>query len=195
MTELIKQTDYPGMALELLIEQYKNSPNIKNILEVNGVLINDLETGIFEVRDNFWLVSSAKGVQLDILGKIWKADRNGMIDADYRQLILQKALLNISGTPEEIITVLELIFGATYTQYTPDYPTRPATFVIITDGIVTQTQLETYIPAGVEVALIAIISNATPFAFLDYITQPGEVPAGFDDLSSPGSGGIYISLQ
>lgn len=152
MSELIQETDYPGMALDLLIEQYKNSPNVVNILEVNGLLLNDLEKAIFEVRDNFYL-ATAEGVQLDVLGSIWDVERNGLSDTDYRALIQAKASLSVSGTPEDVIRVLQVLYGATFVNYFDAYPAR---YLIETDAAITDAQLTDLSPAGVSGILIDV---------------------------------------
>ncbi|MGD9157047.1 MAG: DUF2612 domain-containing protein [Desulfobacteraceae bacterium] len=145
MPEMMQETDYPQIAFNLLIQQYKESSNLMAVLEAQGLQANELEQAIFEVRDLFFL-DTAEGVQLDVIGKIFNLRREGLSDEDYRDAIEIKWSLRVSGTVDEIINVLKFAYGATSVDYIPAYP---AGFVLIADGTVTQDILTQLCPAGV----------------------------------------------
>ena len=71
--DIQKITDY-NYNLILMIQQYKDKPKFKGIVEGMNDQANDLETAIFEIRDNFWL-DTAEGVQLDVIGIILQSGK------------------------------------------------------------------------------------------------------------------------
>ena len=103
--EIVQKTTYSDI-LDLLLEQYKDSTNLKALLEIEAV--NDLavEDALFEVRDCYWL-STAVGVQLDVIGSIVRVPRQGLSDTDYRAAITANTVINYSGSPEEVISYLK----------------------------------------------------------------------------------------
>lgn len=146
--EIIKIEDLNDN-LVYLLEQYKGKDNFESIIRSFNDELQKTEDANFEIRDNFF-VDTAEGVQLDILGTIFNAERNGRSDEDYRTLIKLEASKAFSGSPEEIITLLKGIYGATEVEYIPGYPTNPAAFFVRTDISLTESDLELIAPAGVE---------------------------------------------
>lgn len=147
--EIEQITDY-STNLRLLLEQYKNSENLKGILDLMNDQADDFETAIFEIRDNYWL-SSAIGVQLDVIGSIFRETRKGRSDADYRIAIGNKATQFFkSGEPESIIMILVLFYSATYVYLKPSWPGVPAGYYVETDAVVTSTEMEPISAAGVQ---------------------------------------------
>lgn len=156
MSEIIQITDYDVDTLNKLLEQYKNSPNLKSIIESGNTSANDIEEALFEIRDEYYL-TTAVGVQLDVLGIIWNVAREGLNDADYRLKITARVAVTNSGEPESIIAILKILFGATFVTYQPFYP---AGYNIFTDGSLSITQLETLSPSGVQPYLLQKIYDA-----------------------------------
>ena len=107
---------------------------------------DDLETALQELRDGLW-IRTAKGVNLDVLGRVYGIPRSGRDDTAYRQAIQVRAATIVNGTPDEITTFLELAFGVPGLSIIPQYP---AAFYIV-DSPATTTQLESISPAGVGV--------------------------------------------
>lgn len=121
--EIQKINDY-NVNLQLLAEQYKNKEKFKKILEALNTQANNLETALFEIRDNF-TIDNAVGIQLDIIGDILGINRNGRDDNSYRILIKLKADINFSaGTPEALIRSALVLFNATEVEYFPIYPAK-----------------------------------------------------------------------
>lgn len=139
-----KITNY-NFILDKLLSQFKDSNRFTAL--INGILenANDIETALFEIRDEF-TIYTAVGVQLDVIGSIFSVDRNGLIDEDYRTEIQKKAILRYSGEPESIIEAIKTIFGGTEVIYRPFYP---GGYYILTDAILLSSQLDPINPAGV----------------------------------------------
>ena len=154
---MAKITDY-SVNLSLLLEQYKQSTNLKGILSVMDSEADDFEDCLFEIMNNYWLYS-AEGVQLDVLGKIFNISRMGQSDADYRITIGNKATAYKSGEPETIISILKLFYLATYVYYRSSGPAVPAGYYLDTDANVTSEQLKKFSPAGVQLYLLNHIQD------------------------------------
>lgn len=151
-TEIVQITNF-NTNLSLLLEQYKQSENIKGVLSLMNTQALSLENALFEIRDNFWL-STAVGVQLDVLGLVLNYPRLGLSDTNYRIALIEKAsLILASGEPDVIIAIIKLIYGATFVSFAPGYPMIPASFYIITDGTITLTELLRLTPSGVNAML------------------------------------------
>ena len=166
--EMQKHDDYNTLVFEKRMQQYKNSPRLSSIIETANDQANDLETAIFEVRDLFYL-PTAEGVQLDIIGYIFNTFRQpGESDTDLRTRIQISASSRFSGTPEEIITAIIVIFGGTYANYIPLYP---AGFFIATDAILTNEQIEKLAPAGVGVGELNYLVDANNVNIADANAQ------------------------
>lgn len=156
MSELVQKTDY-AEDITILLETFRNKPNFLKLLESLQLTANDIEAAIFELRDGFFL-SSAIGVQLDVIGTIVGLDRQGLSDEDYRLELIAYAGTAKAGTPEEILTLgRNLVPTSTKVYYLPAYP---GGYRVVFVGIVlTQVELDTLVaklekasPSGVAVA-------------------------------------------
>lgn len=187
----IVNTDFCNQAKDLLIEEFKNKENINNYL---CVLIKPLQELEFIFGDLFILrrIVSATGAQLDGLGDIVGAERNGLTDEQYRSRILFQAAINMSnGEPETMISIVRTITQATDVKYFPAYP---AGFLIFSNGpfipIDFIKQLEMAAPSGVQVEFTTTYGETTPFAVAP---DPGDTDpdaAGFSEPGESGSGGV-----
>ena len=132
-----------------IMEQYKpaRAPKLNQLLEATGAQKDDLEAAIFSIRSGMYL-ASAVGPQLDMIGEVFKAGRNGMGDPAYRIAIQKVSSMRSFSTPEDIISVLKAIYGATYVTYIPEYP---AGCVVFADISVPAGVLDALAPAGVQV--------------------------------------------
>lgn len=139
-----KITDYK-INLELIMEQWKKSPNLIGIITASLNRANDMEDAIFEVQE-LTNLDTATGINLDVLGKPWNEFRESRSDDDYRIAIKQKKLEFYSGTPEEIISILKASYGASFVAYYPEYPGK---YRVRTDAVVEQTSIDEISMAGV----------------------------------------------
>lgn len=120
---LEKNTDYRDF-LDLLAQQYKSKSNFVSMLGSFADQYNDIETALFEIRDEFFL-ATASGVQLDIIGEILGLPRDGRDDESYRTLLFLKGELNFSaGTPESLIKAAAGLYNASRVEYVPIYPAK-----------------------------------------------------------------------
>lgn len=148
MDDIQKIDDY-SVNLLLLVEQYKDSTNLRGMIDSMNDLADQLEDALFEIRNLFYL-ETAEGVQLDIIGSIFGVEREGANDTEYRIKIKVKAGLVGSGEPEFIISVLKSLYGATFVNYVPNYPGEPGAYTVFTDAVITETELNIFSPSGVK---------------------------------------------
>lgn len=144
MAEIVS-IDYPTIAVSLLVEHFKDSKDLQKLLQAMTAAALPLQTAVLEIRDRF-VLATASGAELTIIGNIWDEARESDIDENYRHRINVKISLSISGTLSQIKKVLFVVYEATYADYVKGYP---AGFNIDTDGSITQEELEKLLPAGV----------------------------------------------
>lgn len=125
--------DYKNRYKNVILEQFKNSKNLTKILEIKGLYRNERQALLFSIINNF-LLDTAIGVQLDIIGKIVLLDRNGRGDDSYRTLLKVKIKINnSSGQPEIIIRAVRELYNATFVKY-KQIPGDIAVINILQDG-------------------------------------------------------------
>lgn len=135
---------FENTAKRLLISQYQQ-PNFQSLMKIISNGFQDRQNSNFELRDKFWL-EDATGEQLDFIGKLWNTNRDGQVDGDYRVKIYEAIERTASGTIPEIKSTLLTSYGATYVNYIPIYP---AAYLIETDAVISQLEIETISPSGV----------------------------------------------
>jgi hypothetical protein len=160
--DIIQITDYDANN-DLLMQQFKDKPKFLQVMSSLSKQSEDLEKAIFEVRDLFWL-STAEGVQLDVIGSIHGESRLGRSDTDYRTAIETRIILNNgSGEPETVILFVSSVLGASTVQLNN---LGNAVLQIWTDILITTAnfnEIEEIIPAGVQ--LIVFNGSTNPFVF------------------------------
>ena len=137
-------TNYEDL-INLILTQYKDSEKLKGIIEAGLSNANDIEVALFEIQDNMYL-SSAAGAQLDFIGSVFNESRLGRDDTEYRLAIQQKAGQYASGEPENIMDYIKAAFGATFAEYSPQYPGK---YNIRTDVPLLSSDIQPISPAGV----------------------------------------------
>ncbi len=120
------------------------STNLKGVIGAHLDQGDQLETALNEIQDGIYL-STAAGVQLDILGRVYNLGRIGRSDTEYRKALQAKAATAVNGTPDEIVTFVRLAYGieAFYTFE------GPGSFFLEPQTSLTISQLEAISPAGV----------------------------------------------
>ena len=144
MAEIVP-IDYPTIAVSLLVEHFKDSIELQSLLKSMAGASMPVQTALLEIRDRF-VLSTATGAELTIIGNVWDEARNNENDVDYKDRITVKISLAISGTIPEIKRVLFVLYNATYATYHEGYP---AGLHIDTDATILQENLEKLLPAGV----------------------------------------------
>lgn len=115
----------------LIPEQYKEAENFNKILKIFGEEVDELLNAIEQVKLAF-LIDSAVGKQLDILGSMVVIARSGLNDDDYRESIKFKIFQNTSKAKvEDLILILKTLTEANLIVYS-DSP--PAAYTIYSDG-------------------------------------------------------------
>ena len=121
--------EHVNEGLARLIEQYKESPNLRAWISSYLKQVQDLENAIWEVI-NLRFLPNAFGHQLDVLGKLVGLEREGLSDDLYRGAINLQIRINLShGTPIDVLVVARLLLGQAYP--TIEYSERsPATIIL-----------------------------------------------------------------
>ena len=132
--------------IDVILEQYRESPNLLSLVSFVGEETDSLLVANAELYQ-FYDVDAMGGVNLDILGRIVDVPRDGDTDMAYRPRIKLGLSSDLNGTPDEIMSTIRSVFGATYVEYIPEYP---AGFFAYTDAEnMTREELERISPAGV----------------------------------------------
>ena len=115
---------------ELVLEQYKSSPNLKGLIQsVVEECAQPIDDAAFSIQD-FFDVSKATAGWLDILGKYVSLERNpGESDESFRERIVIEASTNTAGTPDNIIFNSAILAGDPKPQYMDE---ADATFIVYT---------------------------------------------------------------
>ena len=154
-------------------------------------------------------ILTAQGVQLDGIGQILGLARiPGQSDDSYRQaLIFQIFIDQISGSPEQVITVLKTLTQASKIWYIEVFP---AAYQMATNGLVFPTNpsdlvgaIQSSSPAGVNFLAVTATYDTLPFSFSgDVILEPLYVAPNPDDIFQlnpfyvdPGTGGVQLYVN
>lgn len=183
---MIKITSYRDAEFPLLLEQYRNSSRLKDLIGASFDQADQLEIALFEIRDSYYLyfagLASAEGKQLDTIGKIYGESRNSRTDTAYRDAIQIRAAARLSGTADDIIFAVTALMGGdiNQTEFTTEYP---AAFSLRTNAQISDAVLAALAPAGVGVGrgdFLAYLEGSTLQPILDQtnsyiyvITQAG----------------------
>jgi hypothetical protein len=177
-----------------LLEQYKNKPNIKAL--VDGLIgpVQTLEDAFNDLKLNRG-ISGAVGVQLDRLGDIVGIKRLGLDDETYRLRIKIQIVQNVSeGEPDRLIQVFQSLVGSLNVYYQENYP---AGVNLMGGGSIAPGQealiyenIQNIAPAGVRVDYIGTFPIGSVFAFEGGVTQS----KGFGDSSDLTVGGGFGSM-
>lgn len=185
----------------LLIIQYANLPNASGTIRATAELfiMNQLPTAVMNAYD----LSTAVGVQLDVLGKYVGASRMGVAnglaitldDTDYRTLIKLKLVQNNSGSSlAEIQSQLASAFPGQI--FISDSTDMSLNYLII-ETLGSQDLLDIivtggYLPRPMAVAVSVVVVPSIDFPFFAFYksSNPSAVISGFNfygfyDLHTP----------
>jgi hypothetical protein len=163
-------TDHVSAAQARLIQQYKESPNLKGLIaDVSATQIQELENAFWGLLSRLD-INTMVGLQLDNIGTIVGQARNGQSDAVYRLFIQAKIGVNVSESEAtRIIDVWKLITQSSlvhmfeafpaevdlYSDVALDPALAPIAFALIQDVV----------GAGIRVGFAGIIGNVDDFGF------------------------------
>ena len=121
MTELA-QPDLTEKGLSYLLSYWTDKPNAIGLLRSFLEAFENPLDLLFEILNGVSLFD-AEGAQLDLIGKLWQVDRQGMSDENYREALYSRITQNIAdSTPEKVIEVLKVASSATEVKLFEHYP-------------------------------------------------------------------------
>jgi hypothetical protein len=127
---LTKITDYNALIQSKILEQYKGKVNWNKLFEVISEEFNNIENMFWDLYIKRWLDSS-EGKQLDNLGYNLSVERQGLDDADFRQIIHGKiGQYNSNGRINDIIGVIKLMTNADFILVTELFPAKLSIAII-----------------------------------------------------------------
>lgn len=168
---------------DLLPVQFSDSENLIKLLQIYLDQVEELNLAQQDLSLLSTNLETATGYQLDIIGNLLGAKRNGADDEGFRDAIKFRISINTgSGTPEDVIGFLRTVTKATTTRYWEHYP---ASIVVETNGTDIASNLASTIdnvsPAGVKVGGVLWVEGDYAFrpcrlseAYLNYINVPEE---------------------
>ena len=208
MTTPVQQTGHAAAALSLLPGQFENSSNLRALISalVGTAVpatwtIQELENVLFELLDDRWL-ATAGGEQLDALGRVLGESRLSAVDAEYRDALYLRVLINVSeGEPERLVEVLDRLADPAAVHLTQK-PPAAVYLVAITmtkDDILGRTQEAAL--AGVLVIVAGgtgvnpfIMGRARDAAGAQFGVAHPAGGLGYGVPGTPGTGGEYVAL-
>jgi len=192
MTEPVRITTHKEDAISRFIEQYKNSENLKRVIEISCKQKQDIEDALWSLFGRLD-IEKMTGILLDKIGVIVGQERLGFNDSIYRILLYTRIAINMSGgTPENIISIFQILTQAGETDFRELYPAA----VQITSDTEPETGLleyikkaiETALPAGVKLSFIGYYNPETAFT-LDNGLGTFDNVHGLGDVNNPAIGG------
>ena len=184
--------------LDGLITQYKNKPRLRALLQSYLDELEELKVAREQVRVAFRL-GDAFGAQLDILGKIVGAARQGFDDAAYEQLVRAYIRAQKSeGKPEDIYAVFRILLDPGDLMVLDEY--YPMSFVL-------RLASDAGLNLSVLKALLTIAKGQAVRASLVYgrktrvfKTAPGATSVintniGLGDVGNPAKGGLLSGVS
>lgn len=184
--------DYATTTKNRLYKQWEEDPEWLSMMDIIAASWAEVEGQLLEIND-FRSVSTAFGVQLDLVGELVGRDRNGLNDEDYRRAIIVDAnTLFSSGTPWELTELVRTLYPNNDVSYREFYP---ASFVLSISGLsleefqLTLDIMQDTPPAGVG-SLLEAIPPGEVFG-PDSTTANDIEPLGAPGSTSGGDGDIF----
>lgn len=188
-------TNHVELAWNRLIQQYKQSQSLKDLIEALVNPIQGLET-VFQDLSDGRTIEVATGTLLDRLGDIVGIDRVvGQDDDAYRLAIKTKVVENVSqGEPERLISVYKILLSASLVHLCECFP---AAVGMMSDvDISTQDEIDNLFakikriaPAGVRIDYLGSFDETEPFAMAGDL-----IGAGFGSTADALAGGKFATL-
>ena len=146
----VKITNHIEQAKNLLLYQFRNSPNIQKVVEVFHTQIQDVENEYFVLLESLG-IETAYDYALDVIGKEVQEFRQGRNDEDYRSAIITKIFINnSSGTPEEVILAAKQVTGAETINYSEQYPAAVVLEILDVEYVSKASTIRKLLPAAID---------------------------------------------
>lgn len=109
-------------AVDNLIEFFKNGPRNQAVMESVADQLQELENTFWDCYTGY-LLGSAVGAQLDVLGAIVTETRQGRADEDYRAAIrVRIKVIRSNGRAEELLSITSGMVPSASLSYREVYP-------------------------------------------------------------------------
>lgn len=164
-------TDHSATAYNYLLQQYKDRPKIKALLDGIILPIQQIEDETYDLYIQYYL-PVATSYHLDRLGAIIGVERKGRDDDTYRYAINLGIIGNNSGaTAEEIITILKSVYEAERVEY---FESGTAYFQIYLQSSDLPNNINKLLlelkPVGVSIPSVIYSDDSDVFRFAEKIT-------------------------
>lgn len=117
-----ERIDHIEQGLTRLPEQFRDKPNIEGLLKSWLTSVQTTEDRLFSLL-NFRSVDTAIGVQLDNIGRLVGARRDGNSDERFRDRIILQILINNSeGNPKDLLEILSFATNGSIVKYYAHFP-------------------------------------------------------------------------
>ena len=193
MSQPVKK-DQVVIALDRLLEQFKDKPNIESILTTYISEVQDLEDTYFSLLNERG-INTAVGNQLDILGALVNEQRLGRDDELYRIAILTRIGINNSeGTPNEIMSLLKNIENATKVKMWEHFPVSSIyyTNTEFTGNVCASESLQLMSPATSANVVVIYDPFEEAFAPYELVTEDYIITDEFGNFLITGKGNNLV---
>ena len=182
-------------ALDRLISQYKDRPNIEGVIKSETDQDQEFETEIQDVLLKRQ-IEFANGEELDRIGDLVGQNRQGFADDFYRVLLFVKIGQNVSnGEMSRVISVMKLLANdaLVHGQWLGNAEIDLAVGTDLDPDLVDfiYQNIEKVVAGGVRVGQIACFDPDEPFSF----AGPGPAGLGFGTTADPLVGGKFAFLH
>lgn len=190
-------TNHADLAVELLLEQFKDKENLEAFLRALVGPMQDIEEVAHDLDTEMRLDNSI-GAQLDMIGRIVKIARGSLGDDAYRTRLRSHIAANRSeGTPDDVLIVLRLMVALNGISL-EEYPTGMVARIADTlgedpDAIV--AELRRARSGGVPLCLeYTLADDVDTFRFASGDSPEADADAGWSNWIGA-TGGVWAYVK
>lgn len=183
--------------LDRLITQYKNKPRLRALAQSYLEEVAELAVVLGQLRVAFRL-GNAVGAQLDVLGGIVGAPRQGFDDASYEQLIRAYIRAQKSeGKPEDLYAVFRILIAPGDLMVLDEYYPMALVLRIASDEVLNLSVLmQLLLMAKGQAVHVRLVYGRKTRVFK---TAPGassviHTQIGLGDIGNPSKGGLLSGV-
>ncbi len=175
--------DHVEKGLGRLLWQWRDSKKIQGLVESFMHEVQDVEDVLFDLLDNRSL-TNAVGVQLDIIGELVGEPRQLRNDEDYRKALRYRALIaRSSGTPTEVLNILQLLTEADKVALWEHYPGNIHVYADVGVNAFVVASLDRATAAAVSMRLM-FDQGQNSFIGSDFVNEPFTLIDNNDNIFS-----------
>jgi len=192
-------TDWRGRLRGRLYTQFRNKPRLLALVDAFASQVQQLQNAAWAVLTER-SIETAVGAQLDVIARVVGFPRSGQSDEEYRLYLRGEIRANrSSGTGDDVINVLKLVFPGASVVLVNDTDTSGGRFLVRLDGHAAtdpEVQASLYFIAKSKLAGVKAWFQWSPspdessFTLGDEAAYPdGDAARGLGDSSDPSVGG------